>query len=404
MRKIINDPVHGFITVDDALLFRIISHPYFQRLRRIKQMALAYLVYPGAVHTRLHHALGAYHLMHLAIEELRKKHIVITDEEEQATKAAILLHDIGHGPFSHALEHTIVDVRHEHLSLLIMKKLNEEMGGALDMAIAIFTNQYSKKFLHQLVSSQLDVDRLDYLARDSFFTGVSEGVIGYDRIIKMLTVVNDELVVEEKGVHSIEKYLIARRLMYWQVYLHKTVLASELMLVNILKRARVLASESVEVFATPAFSMFLKGRYSLSDFESSASCLETFLELDDVDIIASVKVWSSHDDVILSDLARRLSHRDLFKVSFFKVGYRPDVLSIQKDIMATVGVDTGDLSYYFVEDESSNSTYTRGDETIKILHKDGTLREISQLEQSLISEELLLPVKKQYICYLRSSK
>ncbi|HQW46204.1 MAG TPA: HD domain-containing protein, partial [Chitinophagaceae bacterium] len=241
MRKIINDPVHGFITIDNDLIYSLISHPYFQRLRRIKQMALAYLVYPGAVHTRLHHALGAYHLMQKAIEELKQKGVDINDEEAQGAKIAILLHDIGHGPFSHALEHTLVDVHHEELSLLIMEKLNEEYEGKLQVAIDIFTGKYPKTFLHQLVSSQLDVDRLDYLARDSFFTGVSEGVVGYERIIKMLTVHEGELVVEEKGIHSIEKFLISRRLMYWQVYLHKTVLSSELMLVNILKRAKTLS-------------------------------------------------------------------------------------------------------------------------------------------------------------------
>jgi HD superfamily phosphohydrolase len=262
IRKIINDPVHGFITIDDELIYDVLSHPAFQRLRRIKQMALAYLVYPGAVHTRLHHALGAYHLMGMAIDELRAKNIEITHEEEQAAKLAILLHDIGHGPFSHALENTLVNIHHETISKMLIEYLNKEFDGQLSLALEVFKGTYHKKFLHQLISSQLDVDRLDYLARDSFFTGVSEGVVGYDRIIKMFSVHKDELVVEEKGIHSVEKFLIARRLMYWQVYLHKTVLSSELLLVNILKRAKELTRGGHQLFSTPALSVFLDAEIS----------------------------------------------------------------------------------------------------------------------------------------------
>jgi len=401
LRKIINDPVHGFITIDDALIYTIISHPYYQRLRRIKQMALAYLVYPGAVHTRLHHSLGAYHLMHNAIHELKSKEVNISYEEEQGAKIAILLHDIGHGPFSHALEHTLVDVNHEQLSLMIMQKLNIELNGQLDLAIAIFTNQYSKKFLHQLVSSQLDVDRLDYLARDSFFTGVSEGVIGYDRIIKMMMVIDDELVVEEKGLHSIEKFLIARRLMYWQVYLHKTVLSSELMLVNILKRAKELRMAGDLLFATPAFDFFLSRILTMDEFVQDEDCLTRFLQLDDNDIISSVKVWASHPDPILSDLCQRLNGRKLFKVLFFSDHQHAEVQEFKKSLNYLDEMSNVARPYYFLEDETSNRAYNTGDEKIKILYKNGQVKEISQVQDTLISAGLLLPIKKHYICYLR---
>ena len=399
MRKIINDPVHGFITIEDDLIFELVSHPAFQRLRRIKQMALAFLVYPGAVHTRLHHALGAYHLMHRAIEELKQKGIAISAEEEQGVKIAILLHDIGHGPFSHALEHTIVDVNHEQLSLMIMEQLNHEMKGRLSLAIAIFTNQYSKHFLHQLVSSQLDVDRLDYLARDSFFTGVSEGVIGYDRIIKMLTVINDELVVEEKGIHSIEKFLIARRLMYWQVYLHKTVLSSELMLVHILKRAKELRMHGKPVFATPFLDFFLSNLFSFEDFKTNPACLQNFLAMDDYDMVASLKVWRLHEDPILSDLSGRLLDRRLFKVKFLTDSNAPEIADIKSKIIHELNGDDSLLAYYFTQDVTSNSTYSAGDEKIKILFKTGEIKEITKVENTLISEGLLVPIKKHYICY-----
>lgn len=386
--------------MDDDLIFELVSHSAFQRLRRIKQMALAFLVYPGAVHTRLHHALGAYHLMHRAIEELKQKGIDISEQEEQGAKIAILLHDIGHGPFSHALEHTIVDVNHEQLSLMIMEQLNHEMNGRLSLAIEIFTNRYPKHFLHQLVSSQLDVDRLDYLARDSFFTGVSEGVIGYDRIIKMLTVVNDELVVEEKGIHSIEKFLIARRLMYWQVYLHKTVLSSELMLVHILKRAKELRMQGLAVFATPFLDFFLSNQYSFEDFKTNPICLQNFLALDDYDVVASLKVWSLHEDKILADLSQRLLNRKLFKVKFLSDSNAPEIAEIRSKILEKLDNNETNLHYYFTQDETSNSTYNAGDEKIKIVFKNGETKEISKVENTLISEGLLVPIKKHYICYI----
>ena len=364
-------------------------------------MALAYLVYPGAVHTRLHHSLGAYHLMRKAINELRQKGIDITDEEAQGAKIAILLHDIGHGPFSHALEHTLVDVHHEELSLLIMQKLNEEYDGKLSIAIDIFTGEHPKIFLHQLVSSQLDVDRLDYLARDSFFTGVSEGVVGYERILKMLTVHKGELVVEEKGIHSIEKFLISRRFMYWQVYLHKTVLSSELMLVNILRRAKELSRDNVSLFATPAMNFFLQQDFSVSDFQQNEKCLQNFLLLDDSDVISSVKVWSSHSDKILSDLCTRLNYRKLFKVRFLAGETPEEIMKWKHELQQDLSLSDLEASYYFIEDSTSNKTYNDSDGHIRIIFKNGDLKAISEVENTLITAELLVPVKKHYICYLR---
>src|ERR1700751_1028479 len=318
-RKIINDPIYGFVTLPAGLIYDLINHPYFQRLRHIKQLGMTNLVYPGALHTRFHHAIGAMYLMTEAIDVLRSKQIDISDEEAEAVSVAILLHDIGHGPFSHALEHTLVQgVSHEDISALLMEKLNQEFKGGLSLAIKIFNDKYKKKFLHQLVSSQLDMDRLDYLKRDSFFTGVSEGVISSDRIIKMLYVKDDELAVEEKGIYSIEKFIIARRLMYWQVYLHKTVVAGENMLVNILKRAKELSNKGEDLFATPAFSVFLKNNYSKKDFLSKPELLDTFALLDDYDIFSSIKVWTKHPDQILSTLCKSLVERKLFKIELKK--------------------------------------------------------------------------------------
>src|SRR5450432_2578287 len=309
-RKIINDPVYGFITVDDELIYTIVSHPYYQRMRRIHQMAMAQLVYPGAVHTRLHHSLGAYHLMCNAINELKGKGFSVSKEEEQAAKIAVLLHDIGHGPYSHALENTLIkDVSHEEISLLLMKKMNKEFMGKMQMATDIFTDIYPKKFLHQLVSGQLDVDRMDYLIRDSFFTGVSEGVIGYDRIIKMLTIHNGELMIEEKGIYSIEKFLVSRRLMYWQVYLHKTVLGAEKMLVKIIERAQELIDRGSNI----ELNIFLHTEY---DKEGIEKHLDDFCSLDDYDVLAAVKLWIHHPDKILSLLCKSIINRKLLKVKY----------------------------------------------------------------------------------------
>jgi uncharacterized protein len=398
-RKIINDPVYGFITIDDPLIFEIISHPHYQRLRRIKQMALAYLVYPGAVHTRLHHSLGAYHLMTLALAELSSKGIDITEEEKTSAKIAILLHDIGHGPFSHALEHVLIEhMHHEELSLMLMKKLDKEFNGALNMAIDIFTHRYPKKFLHQLVSGQLDVDRMDYLTRDSFFTGVSEGVIGYDRIIKMLTVHEGELMVEEKAIYSIEKFLVARRLMYWQVYLHKTVLSAEMMLVRILERVKELWQRGDRsVLTNGPLTMFLTGSVSGNMEEN----MELFTLLDDTDVVASLKHWSGNEDTLLAFLCRSVLNRKLLKVKLQAEPISEELLQEKKRVSAEkAGVNSNDSGYLAFTGEAVNRLYNPYDEHINILFKDGSVRNISEVDNALIHENLSRPVKKFYICYV----
>ncbi len=398
-RKIINDPVYGFITIDEPLIFEIISHPFYQRLRRIKQMALAYLVYPGAVHTRLHHSLGAYHLMTLALAELSSKGIEITDEEKTSAKIAILLHDIGHGPFSHALEHVLIEnLHHEELSLMLMKKLDQEFNGALTMAIDIFTHRYPKKFLHQLVSGQLDVDRMDYLTRDSFYTGVSEGVIGYDRIIKMLTVHNGELMVEEKAIYSIEKFLVARRLMYWQVYLHKTVLSAEMMLVRILERVKELWQRGdSSILTNGPLTMFLTGSVSGNMEEN----LELFTLLDDTDVVASLKHWSQSEDKTLAFLCRSVLNRQLLKVKLQGEPISEALLQEKKLSSAEkAGVSIEDSDYLAFTGEAVNRLYNPYDEHINILFKDGSVRNISEVDNALIHENLSRPVKKFYICYV----
>jgi HD superfamily phosphohydrolase len=398
-RKIINDPVYGFITIDDPLIFEIISHPYYQRLRRIKQMALAYMVYPGAVHTRLHHSLGAYHLMTLALAELSSKGIDITEEEKTSAKIAILLHDIGHGPFSHALEHVLIEhMHHEELSLMLMKKLDKEFNGALKMAIDIFTHRYPKKFLHQLVSGQLDVDRMDYLTRDSFFTGVSEGVIGYDRIIKMLTVHEGELMVEEKAIYSIEKFLVARRLMYWQVYLHKTVLSAEMMLVRILERVKELWQRGDQsVLTNGPLTLFLRGSVSGNMEEN----MELFTLLDDTDVVASLKHWSGNEDTLLAFLCRSVLNRKLLKVKLQAEPISEELLQEKKRVSAEkAGVNINDSGYLAFTGEAVNRLYNPYDEHINILFKDGSVRNISEVDNALIHENLSRPVKKFYICFV----
>lgn len=400
-RKIINDPVYGFITIDHPLLLHIISHPYYQRLRRIHQMAFAHLVYPGAVHTRLHHSLGAYHLMCNAINELDNKGILITTEEKVAAKAAILLHDAGHGPFSHALENILVrDAGHEDISILIMQLMNKELNGQLDMAIQIFTDQYPKQFLHQLISGQLDVDRMDYLTRDSFFTGVSEGVIGYDRIIKMLTVHHGQLMVEEKAVYSIEKFLVSRRLMYWQVYLHKAVLSAEMMLVKIVERAKELISWGVSVLSSsPTFDFFLRNNHS----EQFINHLNKFCLLDDYDVLSTIKNWMEHSDKILSILCRLLVERRLLKV---KLQAEPVdealIQTLRNKICLFLGVTQKESSYFIFAGEAVNTTYDPSEERIQILLKDGSVKDISKVDNALIHHTLASPVKKNYICYLNT--
>ncbi len=405
-KKIINDPVYGFITIPSDLVFDLIQHPYVQRLRYIKQLGMTHLVYPGALHTRFHHALGAMHLMGFAIETIKSKGQAISFEEEQAVTIAILLHDIGHGPFSHALEHTIVDgVSHEHISTLLMDNLNREFGGKLELALEIFNNRYHKKFLHQLVSGQLDLDRMDYLNRDSFFTGVSEGVISFDRIIKMLDVVDDQLVIEEKGIYSIEKFLIARRLMYWQVYLHKTVIAAEQMLVKILERAKELSQEGRNLFASPCFSYFLKNSISMQDFKNNPLNIERFTKLDDNDIFTSIKVWVNDEDLILSTLCSHLISRNLYQV---EITNEPPSIERINDLAEKVTdeyeISDDDTSYFVFTDTIKNKAYSVGDGSIKILMKDGSIQDIAKASDNSNLEALARTVQKYILCYLKELK
>jgi HD superfamily phosphohydrolase len=402
-RKMINDPVHGFITINDPLIFAIFNHPFFQRLRRIQQMALAQLVYPGAVHTRLHHSLGAYQLMCIAINELKDKGIEISAEEAQAAKAAILMHDIGHGPYSHALENVLLKgVHHEDLSLLIMNQLNADpnpaLNGQLTMAIQIFTNQYPKTFLHQLISGQLDVDRLDYLSRDSFFTGVSEGVVGYERILKMLNVKDNILLVEEKGVNSVEKFLVSRMLMYWQVYRHKTVIAAENMLVKIIQRAKQLTKAKDSSIAIGGIlDYFLSNEFtSIEQIDLTAYC-----QLDDTDIMYAIKKWQSHSDPILSLLCNRLLNRKIYKCQLQSEPITDAALSqALTATKARFNVDDEAAAFLCFKGETSNTLYKNDSENIHILLKKGEISTISEVQNALIVESLSTPVKKFYICSL----
>jgi len=401
VRKIINDPVHGFITVDDPLIFEIISHPYYQRLRRIHQMAFASLVYPGAVHTRLHHSLGAYHLMGLALNELGNKGVEITKEEEQGAKIAILLHDIGHGPYSHALEKKLIKgVHHEDISILILQLLNEQFNGKLTTAIEIFTGNYPKRFLHQLISGQLDVDRMDYLTRDSFFTGVIEGAIGYDRILKMLTVYEGELMIEEKAIYTVEKFLVSRRLMYWQVYLHKTVLAAEKMLVNIVERAQELIANGIDLqAASNNLNFFLKEHRPDGNFIKH---LEKFAQLDDTDVMCTIKNWCGHFDPVLGRLCKGLVDRKLLKVKLQGEPFDPMlVTALRKDVAQRLKISEQEAEHLIFTGEAVNTTYNPNDEHIRILFKDGTVSDISKVDNALIHQQIATPVKKYYLCYLK---
>jgi len=397
-RKIINDPVYGFISIKDPLIFSITTHTYYNRLRRIYQMALAHLVYPGAVHTRFHHSLGAYHLMCNALTELCGKGIDITPQEEVAAKAAILLHDIGHGPFSHALENILLKgIHHETLSLHIMRLLNDEFDGELGLAIDIFTDKYPKRFLHQLVSGQLDVDRMDYLTRDSFFTGVSEGVIGYDRIIKMMMVKNGELLVEEKGIYSIEKFLVARRLMYWQVYLHKTVLAAEKMLVKIIERVReIYDKKGLRLVTGTALDFFLYDFHGKMD----DIAVQSFVRLDDFDFMHAIKNWSTHSDKVLACLCQGILDRKLLKIKFQAEPFTKDLMQQKlEQTCQKLGVDDEEAAYFVFTGEAVNTMYKTSDERINILFKDGNVKDISQVDNALIHKTLSSTVKKFYICY-----
>ncbi len=396
--KIINDPVYGFITIDHPLILEVIRHPFYQRLRRIQQMGFANLVYPGAVHTRLHHSLGAYHLMCNALAVLKGKGISISENEELGAKMAILLHDVGHGPFSHSLENILIEnLDHESVSLQIMQELNREMDGELNTAIAIFTNMYPKKFLHQLVSGQLDVDRMDYLNRDSFFTGVSEGVIGYDRIIHMLTVHNGELMVQEKGIYSIEKFLVARRLMYWQVYLHKTVVSAEGMLVKIIQRAREKIRRGDKLFSgSESLDFFLS--HSPQD---PSEWMEAFSGMDDNDILSALKNWMKENDPVLSNLSAMLINRRLLKVKLQAEPFEDVVVeNLLTKAAGVLSITKQDAAYFVFTGEHTNTTYNATDEKINILFKDGTVRDISQVDNALIHRSLSTAVKKFYICYL----
>ncbi|PZX20626.1 hypothetical protein LX69_00047 [Breznakibacter xylanolyticus] len=404
-KKIINDPVHGFISVPSELIYDLIENPWVQRLRRIKQLGLTYLVYPGAVHTRFQHATGAMHLMQNAVEVLRGKGNDISPQEEEAVLIAILLHDVGHGPFSHVLEHTLVEnLSHEELSRLIISQLNDQYHGALDMALDIFTNRYPKRFLHQLVSGQLDMDRLDYLKRDSFFSGVSEGVIGSDRIIKMLNVFDDQLVVEAKGVYSVEKFLIARRLMYWQVYLHKTVLVAENQLVNILRRARSLMQQGHDLFAPPALAFFLKGTVNHADFAQDAVALRYFGDLDDNDLMSAIKAWGYCDDPVLSLLSNDLMNRRLNRIEISTVPPAPERLDALKQMaVCRLGLRyVSDADYFVGTGTISNHAYSRFDEQINVLFNNHQIKDISEASDMLNLSYLDKIVTKHYLSYPKS--
>ena len=402
-KKIINDPVYGFINIPSALLFDLISHPFFQRLRYIKQLGMTHLVYPGALHTRFHHALGAMHLMSLAIKVLRDKGHEITPEEEEAATVAILLHDVGHGPFSHALEHSLVNgIKHEDISMLIMQRLNEEFNGQLTLAIKIFIGDYPKKFLHQLISSQLDLDRMDYLNRDSFFTGVSEGVISFDRMIKMFNVSDGGLVIEEKGIYSIENFLISRRLMYWQVYLHKTVIAAEQLLVKILERARQLALGGTEIFASPALKHFLQHSISEEAFFADPLHLAQFIKLDDQDIFTSIKVWTDHPDHILSELCRMLTGRSLYHIEISNEAPDENRINLLKDTTAGVyHISKAETEYFVFTAVIMNRAYNAGTSNINILLKNSTIIDIAKASDLSNLESLDRTVRKHILCYPR---
>jgi uncharacterized protein len=403
-KKIINDPVYGFINIPTELVFDLIEHPYYQRLRRIKQLGIAEYVYPGALHTRFHHALGAMHLMTEALNTLRSKGHDISDEELEAAQIAILLHDIGHGPFSHVLEKTILEnVHHENISFLLMEALNKEFNGALTLAIKMFTGEYERYFFHQLISSQLDVDRMDYLNRDSFFTGVREGFIGADRILKMLDIFDNQLVVEQKGMYSIENFLTARRLMYWQVYLHKTSICAETMLQQIIRRARDLKRAGENVFATPSLELFLEKDVSIDHFQSDKKYLQAFTEMDDSDIWGCIKVWAKHPDKLLSGISTMLLNRQLFKIIIGDSEQSSTILEkIQIDLLSQDNVNKEDLSYLVVQGVITNAAYVSGKQNINILTKNNQVIDIAEASDLPTIKALSNIVKKYYICWAKN--
>ena len=398
VNKIINDPVYGFITLNKGILLDIIDHPFFQRLSRIKQLGLTYLVYPGAHHTRFHHAIGSAHLMKQAIQTLKEQGKEISSEEELGATLAILLHDIGHGPFSHALENSFVKgISHEEISLLFMNQLNKEFDGALDTAIAIFRDRYPKKFLHRLVSSQLDMDRLDYLKRDSFFTGVSEGVVSNQRIIKMFAIANDEIVIKEKGIYSIEKFIVARRLMYWQVYLHKTVLSAEFLLAKIIQRARELIHSGEDLFLSDTMQVFLSKNVDI-EMISQPTFLKLFSSLDDYDVLACIKSWTLSKDKVIASLCNNLIYRNLPKV---KISSNPfgkgEIKRLKKSHQKLLGFDDLQMNYFVYCEQMENNAYDPRKDEIKILFKDGSLKDITEASDNLNISALSNPVKKYYL-------
>ncbi len=399
--KIINDPLYGFITIPSELIYEVIEHPFFQRLRRIMQLGLTSLVYPGALHTRFHHAIGSMHLMQQTLQNLRAKKIEISDDEMEASLIAILLHDIGHGPFSHTLEYNILkDVKHEKISLLFFKRLNEIFNNQLSLALSIFSGTYERDFFHQLVSSQLDIDRLDYLKRDSFFTGVSEGSIGSERIINMLNVVDDEIVVEEKGIYSIEHFLSARRLMYWQVYLHKTSVAAEEMLIQTTRRAKKLTKEGMDIGATPALRHFLEKEITLEDFEQDREILELFSLLDDSDLWGSMKFWRESEDLVLSKLSKDLLSRKIFKIHLDNEKMdKPNRTAIKDDLTSKLDLKKDELGYLATQGSITNSAYIQSDQKIKILNKKGQLVDIDKAADLPNIKAMSKIVTKHYFCW-----
>ncbi|MCL4136238.1 UNVERIFIED_CONTAM: hypothetical protein GTU68_036330, partial [Idotea baltica] len=397
--KILNDPIYGFITIPNSLIFDLIQHKYFQRLRRITQMGMSYLVYPGAHHTRFHHAIGCVHLMQQVVKVLRFKEVTISKEEEEALYIAILLHDIGHGPFSHAMEHSIVNgVSHEQISLLFMEKLNKEFNGSLTLAIQIFKGEYDRNFMLQLISGQLDIDRADYLKRDSFYTGVAEGNVNSERIITMLNVVDDNLVIEEKGIYSVEKFIIARRLMYWQVYLHKTGLAAEQLLIRVLKRAKELNNKGEKLQASKALQYFLDNEITIEDFNDDT--LNLFSALDDFDVISAMKEWMNHDDFVLSNLCEMIINRNLLKIKVKNKKIKKHHLEAHiEKLMQTHHISRSEAEYFVFTGCMSNQAYHLETQNINILHKSGKIEDIVKASDQLNLKALSKPVTKYYLCY-----
>ena len=397
--KIFNDPIYGFITIPNSLIYDLIQHPYFQRLRRISQMGMSYLVYPGAHHTRFHHALGCMHIMQKAVQTLQFKGVSISEEEENALYIAILLHDIGHGPYSHAMEHSIVEeVHHEELSLLFMEQLNKEFDGKLGLAIQVFKGEYHRKFMLQLISSQLDMDRMDYLKRDSFYSGVAEGNINSERLIQMMNVQDDYLVIEEKGIYSVEKFLVARRLMYWQAYLHKTSVVAELILTKILKRAKELTQKGIVLPCSESLQFFMQNKISLSDFDKSV--LDKFSYLDDYDVMGAIKSWQFHDDFVLQSLCRMILNRDLLKIQMSDdKPNKENLLAIKNKYISIAGVSEKEVDYFVFKGKLKNQAYSKSSEPIRILKKDKTIEDVVEASDQLHLKALSKPVTKYFICF-----